>query len=730
MNLIKIIDIILGSIILLEVLVLFTRNKNIKFKKGIIIFFASAIFLAYVPNLLSYDSILRVYEFGSNSFSSHAEMIWVQILRWMSIASFMIAILIPFSKSKNMGNLMVVFVLPVSILNLIFLGLNLRAMVGGDVTSVIDYSMDRSIFFILQNSLTIMFALYLLFGKTLRVEFKNYKKVLKNIVLTLPFILLISIPISTYQNFFGYVNINLDDFELEHRIALYFVLLLPLMLHLALHKKTYEEKYLVVLFVSFAAFIHFYAIYSWPFSWSDIPIHLCNAAMVIIPLSLVLKSKKIFYFTYFFNTIGGLLAMVMPNTSGDLFRTNNIHFWYEHISAFYIPVLVVALGVMPRPKFKEYKWALIVFVMYFLTALGLNAYVSNMNPNIDYFFLNSDFFISKFIWARPLRENYISVFHYKDLTFTLYPVYQGIIFIVFTLFTLILWTIYEYSYKVSDGLEDLFIKKKIDKLELREFIKEMDGKPLNEPINRGGVDMLKIKNLSKCYGNNKHKSLDNFSLEVNAGEVFGFLGHNGAGKSTTIKSMVGILPITEGSVEIFGYDIKKQPLEAKMQIGYVPDNHAVYERLTGREYVNYVADLYNVSLKDRKERLEKYLELFDLAHAIDNQIKTYSHGMKQKVTVIAALIHNPRLWVLDEPLTGLDPTSSFQVKESMRLHANEGNIVFFSSHVIDVVEKVCDRIAIIKKGKLMCVKDLKEMRKNGESLEKLYLKIVEEKDNV
>ena len=166
-----------------------------------------------------------------------------------------------------------------------------------------------------------------------------------------------------------------------------------------------------------------------------------------------------------------------------------------------------------------------------------------------------------------------------------------------------------------------------------------------------------------------------------------------------------------------------------MQIGYVPDNHAVYERLTGREYVNYVADLYNVSLKDRKERLEKYLELFDLAHAIDNQIKTYSHGMKQKVTVIAALIHNPRLWVLDEPLTGLDPTSSFQVKESMRLHANEGNIVFFSSHVIDVVEKVCDRIAIIKKGKLMCVKDLKEMRKNGESLEKLYLKIIEEKNN-
>ena len=236
--------------------------------------------------------------------------------------------------------------------------------------------------------------------------------------------------------------------------------------------------------------------------------------------------------------------------------------------------------------------------------------------------------------------------------------------------------------------------------------------------------MLKISNLSKRYGNSTIKSVDNLSLELKPGEVFGFLGPNGAGKSTTIKSIVGILPFEEGKIEICGIDLRKEPIKAKRNIGYVPDNHAVFERLTGREYVNHIANLYDVPVKQMEEISEYYVKLFKLEHAFDNPIKSYSHGMKQKISVIAALVHKPKLWILDEPLTGLDPQSAYQLKQAMRKHAEEGNTVFFSSHILDVVENLCDRVCIIKKGELQGIYDLKELKSRGESLEELFMNAI------
>ena len=235
---------------------------------------------------------------------------------------------------------------------------------------------------------------------------------------------------------------------------------------------------------------------------------------------------------------------------------------------------------------------------------------------------------------------------------------------------------------------------------------------------------IKISHFSKIYGKNKTKAVDDFNLDVHQGEIFGFLGHNGAGKSTVIKSLVGIQSITEGTIEVCGFDIKKNPLQAKLMIGYVPDNHAVYERLTGREYVGYIADLFLVSTEDRKMQLEKYAKLFGMEEALDKQIKTYSHGMKQKISVIASLIHNPKVWVLDEPLTGLDPTSAYQIKECMKEHAKAGNIVFFSSHIIEVVENICDRIAVIKQGHLATIESIQDIKARGISLESINLQYV------
>lgn len=237
--------------------------------------------------------------------------------------------------------------------------------------------------------------------------------------------------------------------------------------------------------------------------------------------------------------------------------------------------------------------------------------------------------------------------------------------------------------------------------------------------------MLKVTNLTKTYGNSDKKSVDNLSLELKPGEVFGFLGPNGAGKSTTIKSIVGILPYEEGQIEICGLDVKHHPIECKKNIGYVPDNHALFERLTGREYVNHVANLYGVPKEQMEEISSYYLKLFQLEHAFDNQISSYSHGMKQKICVIGVLIHKPKLWILDEPLTGLDPQSVYQLKQAMRNHALEGNTVFFSSHILDVVENLCDRVCIIKKGQLQGVFDLAELKSANQSLEKLFMDIIE-----
>ena len=184
--------------------------------------------------------------------------------------------------------------------------------------------------------------------------------------------------------------------------------------------------------------------------------------------------------------------------------------------------------------------------------------------------------------------------------------------------------------------------------------------------------MLKVTNLKKVYPKSDRVAVDDISFELRPGEIFGFLGQNGAGKSTTIKCLTGILPFDGGTIEVCGYDIQKEPIKAKMNMGYVPDNHSVYEKLTGREYVNYVADLYRVSKEDRTERLDKYLDLFKLGFAIDKQIKAYSHGMKQKICIIAALIHEPRLWVLDEPMMGLDPQSTAEIIAYMREHCAKG----------------------------------------------------------
>lgn len=237
-------------------------------------------------------------------------------------------------------------------------------------------------------------------------------------------------------------------------------------------------------------------------------------------------------------------------------------------------------------------------------------------------------------------------------------------------------------------------------------------------------DLLTIQNLTKRYDG---FALSDVSLTVPRGSVVGFVGSNGAGKTTTIKMLTGILEPDSGVVTLNGVDITRDPIQAKRMFGYVPDTFDMYERLTGMEYLRFMGDIYGVDARKRKEHIDRYLELFSLTDAAGQQIRSYSHGMKQKLAITGALMHEPSIWILDEPMVGLDPQSVFMLKEEMRKHAESGRTVFFSTHVLDVAERLCDEIGIINKGKLIANGTLDELRhgETGSTLEELFLELVE-----
>lgn len=238
--------------------------------------------------------------------------------------------------------------------------------------------------------------------------------------------------------------------------------------------------------------------------------------------------------------------------------------------------------------------------------------------------------------------------------------------------------------------------------------------------------MIEIRNVSKSYSKGKVKAVDNLSLTVQPGEIFGFLGPNGAGKTTTIKMMVGLLKADSGTIVINGYSIDSEPIAVKQAISYVPDNPEVYEKLTGIEYLNFLGDVYGVPVAVRKERIARFLDLFDLTGAVNDLVQSYSHGMRQKIVLIGALLHEPQVFILDEPMVGLDPKSAHNLKEHMKEHCTGGNrTVFFSTHILEVAEKLCDRIGIIHQGRLIACGTMTELREKSRdsSLEKIFLEL-------
>ena len=236
--------------------------------------------------------------------------------------------------------------------------------------------------------------------------------------------------------------------------------------------------------------------------------------------------------------------------------------------------------------------------------------------------------------------------------------------------------------------------------------------------------MIEINNVTKKYGDKK--AVDNVSFKVNDGDIFAFIGHNGAGKTTLIKSIVGIHDFDEGDILINGMSIKESPVECKKIMAFVPDNPETYEKMKAIDYINFICDMYEIDITTREKNIKKYSKLFDMEDKLNDTIESYSHGMKQKIVLISALCHNPKILIMDEPFVGLDPKAVFDIKEVLNEMVREGKIVFYSTHILDVAEKLCSRVAIIKNGKLIKVGSMKEI-KGDKSLEKVFMELEEEK---
>ncbi len=689
------------------------------------VFSFSLIIVFFFRYMSGNEALNGIIHLQTNLFDSPVLTALSTLSVWFMYATILLLALYPFFKFRATTNFVKFFATTVVLLNIGLLNYSIIGVCGNGAMETFSF---RALLMCLELGISIFYCFYVWF-KNYITEKWNWKDYIK-FFLCLFGMLLATMPAWVPQLFFGYSTIDdeVKDLSQWHRIFIYFGIIIPLVVYFAFKNKDQKTIKFTLLFMSLGALITFMCsakFETWlnPLQW---PIHLCHTAMYIVPLCLIFKWKKLFYFTFFINVLGAFLAMVMPNTTGNMLSYEIIRFWNNHYMAFFMPLLVVGLKVYERPKLREFIYSAIAFTVYFVAILIINAWFTNYG-DCDFFFTNSDFIADKLgKWAEDLR-NYTLTFWIGNLQFIFYPVYQVLFYLVYILAAAGMWFIYEQAYNYVDLMVEMNARKKKYKMEELALMSKLDGRSMSEPLHMENVDKLILHDFTKRYGSSNVFAVKDANLEVHAGEIFGFLGPNGAGKSTIIKSIVGIQPITGGSIEVCGYDADLQSIEAKKQIGFVPDHYALYEKLTGREYINYIADIYEVSEQDRNERMQKYVKLFELEGAFDNQMKTYSHGMKQKIAIMSALIHNPKVWILDEPLTGLDPNSIFQVKECMKLHAKEGNIVFFSSHIIDVVERICDRIGIIKKGQIQCVKTVDEILQNG-TLEEFYLNTIENTD--
>ena len=710
----------------------FVKNEKAKswILKGLALLFTLMFVCRYLSDTIAIKKTIGINIFSPFGIYGQTQTVFTLFMFWLTCMSIVLLQTYPFFKDHIiiLKHLVKFAATPIYLINFATINMQIQASFTAEALNTFHMG---GIFFALEVALalTLCCAVWMKEYRT----FFSWKGAGIYFACLLG-MFLVAIPMFTFQVLFGKGpgHFIVEDFNFAHRMIIYGAFIVPIIMAFMFYDKDYEHKRYVLLFMSLAICISYSASYEFPdlINLRSYPFHLCNLAVYMVPICLIFKVKHFYYFTFFINVFGALMAILLPNLGSDefLFTYSNVRFWINHYDAFFMPILIMVFHLYDRPKMKEMGYSIAGFAGYFALVLIVNAYFTSKTPlnPTDFFFINSDFIASKFgAGAKELRLITIEIPTKWGTPMVFYPAYQAIFFSVYVGVSFLMWYVYLVMFQIEDNIADVFKRNKKYKSDMQILEESLKGRNKNEPMNEAGVNKLILNNFSKKYSTSNVYAVKDANLEIDGGQIFGFLGPNGAGKSTIIKSVVGIQTITSGTIEVCGFDVEKQSVQAKLQIGFVPDHYALYENLSGREYINYIANLYGVDIEERNKRIDEFVERFQLHGSFENPIKTYSHGMKQKITIMSALVHNPKVWILDEPLTGLDPDSIFQVKETMKQHAAAGNIVFFSSHIIDVVEKICDKIAIIKNGHIICTADVKEIEESGTPLEEFYRTTIE-----
>ena len=507
--------------------------------------------------------------------------------------------------------------------------------------------------------------------------------------------------------------------------------LLFVLLYIVLSRKDARVRYGAVLLLSLSLMIQFFKYYTYSeIELWNLPIHICNMGTIFIFASLFFRWRLLEMFTYYINVFGATMAMAVPQINDGFWQFSTFHFMFQHTMLIIIPILSVLLGVTARPKRSEILKVLPLFFGYYLFSVITGAIFVVYDPNVNYFYVIKDTVAQFLPFLMPLR----------DITFTIgravfYPVYWLVIFVGIVGIVYILDFIYNYIYVFEDrriemraiiaqekALRNAALTAPENNLPTAEQKAELsfaDAVAISEirsaeiggaQTENGTADedvpsrpaLLEVKNLQKTYSSTGVTVIRDIGLRVEAGEIVWLIGANGAGKSTFIKCITGIIRPDDGAeVYIGGKSLFASPEYCKSLIGYMPDNHMQYEQLTGKEYIEYVAGLYGYASKNILEELFIRAEELDLVRVLDRKIKTYSHGMKQKTALLAAIIHHPEILVLDEPLSGLDFDSAEVMKKFIVDYAKEGNCVLYSSHLYDVLDPICTKILLLHGGTIV-----------------------------
>ncbi len=731
--------------------ILFGYYKKIKhiskdvIKKIILIsIFTIGLFYLILPDNFT-SELINSLDIKTNKYQSQSLNTFIYFNRLFLLSALLFSALGLFFKENKIFKILNIFYNPVVVfINLFNIKNNLFYLTGNNLYKD-NFNTFSNVVYLYLLSLILLSSIIYIVDTIIKKDLpKDYKLYIFSAYFILASFFLVNPSITLIVYFNNYKSPYL--YKAFHYLIIIFAIFIAFFIGYFIKRKNDETKKIILYSITISSLIILFDNYEYInlSNLGRLPFNILFICLVSFFISVVFNFKKLFYAAYFLSAFGVIYKFIFPNLDSSIYFINPLSysFWQLNIYLFIIPIILLSAGYFKIFKSKDNLISTLVFSLYFVFCILVNIFFQSIRDNkvfkntyldVDYFYLNKDVIVNNIKFLKGVKENYIINFKYKAVNIKIPYLYLIVVYISYLFLSMFTISLSEYFFKNIDVYKEVFsvyrkrLKNNGRKNNLYKKIKKSLGlKNISKlkdeilKIKEETLANLKVSNFYKSFNQSDNYTVRDVNFEFEKGDIIGFVGHNGAGKSTCIKTIVGINDITKGSISICGYDIKENPEISKYLIGYVPDNHPLYENLTGYEFIKYVASLYLVKNEDFNKRYQYFIKLFNLEKSINNYIKTYSHGMKQKISVIASLIHEPKVWILDEPLTGLDPTSVLMIKKCIIDHAKKGNIVFFSSHIIEVVENICNKILLIKSGQILKNMDVQKACSVYGSLTNLY----------